>query len=114
MEPVSCPETLATNLRHGTTQQSAISGFGREEDEKCLLLGYYAASGGNSLPKRRGGIDRLHRNVGMGPTGCAETLVWDYHYLLRTEPRRTQLSSQQSLTTPGPKTEMSRPCDIVS
>lgn len=77
MEPVSCPETLATNLRHGTTQQSAISGFGCEVDENFLLLGYYATSGGNSLPKRRGGADRLHLNVGMGSTVCTETSGWD-------------------------------------
>ena len=28
------------------------SGFRREEDEKCALLGYYAASSGSFLPKR--------------------------------------------------------------
>jgi len=27
-----------------------ISGFRREGDENCALLGYYAASGGNFLP----------------------------------------------------------------
>ena len=66
MEPISCPESSETNLRHGTTQQSSKSGFGREVDECCLLLGCYTASGGNSLPKRRGGTDSLHRNVGKG------------------------------------------------
>jgi hypothetical protein len=105
MEPISCPETSATNPRDGTTQQSAISGFGREVDEDCLLLGCYTASGGNSLPKLGGGV---------GPTGCIETSVMDYHYLLRTQPRRTQLSSQQSLTTSRLKTETSQPCDIPS
>ena len=28
----------------------AISGFRREVDENCALLGYYAASSGNSFP----------------------------------------------------------------
>ena len=74
MEPISCPETSETNL---PTQHSATSGFGREVDECYLLLDCYAASGGNSLPKRRGGTDGLHRNVGMGPTGCTGTSGWD-------------------------------------
>jgi hypothetical protein len=30
-----------------------ISGFRREENENCTLLGYYAASSGNSLPTLR-------------------------------------------------------------
>jgi hypothetical protein len=34
-------------------RQFLISGFRREVDEKCALLGYYAASGGNSLPTFR-------------------------------------------------------------
>ena len=33
-------------LRH----RGAISGFHREVDENCLLLRYYTASGGNSVP----------------------------------------------------------------
>jgi len=62
-----------------------FSGFRREVDENCALLGYYAASSGNFLPKFRdnvlvsssgvknpkeglfileGGIDMLSRNVG--------------------------------------------------
>ena len=61
-------------------KKDVISGFRREEDENCALLGYYAASSGNSLPRFRGqligpifqgrfltlkdGTDRLSRNVG--------------------------------------------------
>jgi len=30
-----------------------ISGFRRKGDENCVLLGYYAASSGNSLPTFR-------------------------------------------------------------
>jgi hypothetical protein len=41
-----------------------ISGFRREADENCALLGYYAASGG-------------------GPIGCPETSVRNHHYSLR-------------------------------
>jgi len=34
-------------------QVSVISGFHREVDENCALLGYYAASNGNFLPTFR-------------------------------------------------------------
>ena len=48
-------------LRRGTQRQMSdethipvvISGFRLEVDENCALLGYYAASRGNSLPKRQ-------------------------------------------------------------
>jgi hypothetical protein len=42
------------------TKKHVISGFRRKVDENCALLGYYAASSGNSLPKFR---DNL-----LGPT----------------------------------------------
>jgi hypothetical protein len=67
-------------------QETVISGSRREVDEKCVLLGYYAASSGNSLPTFRdkvsvpssraknprclgfltfeAGTDTLSRNVG--------------------------------------------------
>ena len=48
-----------------------ISGFRRETDENCALLGYYAASSGNFSPKFRdnlsvpsSGFKILNRNVG--------------------------------------------------
>jgi hypothetical protein len=42
-----------------------ISGFHREVDEKCALLGYYAASSDYFLPTfREDGNDWLSRNVG--------------------------------------------------
>ena len=55
---------------------SVLSSFHREVDENCALLGYYAASSGNSLPTFRDnlsvfgflvleeGTDMLSRNVG--------------------------------------------------
>jgi hypothetical protein len=69
-----------------------ISGFRREVYENCALLGYYAASSGNSLPTFRNNplvpssrvigfltlddwIDRLSRNYGR-----------NYHYSLRNSP----------------------------
>jgi hypothetical protein len=45
-----------------------ISGFRREVDENCDLLGYYASSS-NSLP-----------------IGCPETSVRNYHYSLHNNP----------------------------
>jgi len=62
------------------TKKHVISGFRHEVPENFALLGYYAASSGNSLPRFRGqlfgpifqgrfltledGTDRLSRNVG--------------------------------------------------
>ena len=31
----------------------------------------------------------------MGPVGCPETLVRNYHYSLRNKPRKTQLSKRE-------------------
>jgi len=46
-----------------------ISGFRSEVDENCALLGHYAASSGNFLPTW----------MRMGPIGCTETSVRNYH-----------------------------------
>jgi hypothetical protein len=69
-------------LRMGTDIWVLISGFRRDVDEICALLGYYAASNGNPLPTFRDvsvpfsrvkkskkftleyGTDTLSRNVG--------------------------------------------------
>jgi len=42
-------------MMHGQTKikEIVISGFHREVDENCALLGYYAANNGNSLPTFR-------------------------------------------------------------
>jgi hypothetical protein len=59
-----------------------ISGFRREVDENCDLLGYYAASIANFLPMFRDNISipssdvkKLHYSLPkkMGPVGCPET-----------------------------------------
>jgi len=59
-----------------------ISGFHREVDGNYALLGYYAASSGNSLPTflfgfliLENGTDGLSRNVGK-----------NYNYALRNNP----------------------------
>ena len=48
----------------------------------CALLGYYAASGGNSLPT-------FLENLLID---CPETLVRNYHYLLHNNPDSAVLS----------------------
>jgi hypothetical protein len=69
-------------------------------EENCALLDSYAASSGNSLltfednlsitPKD--GIDRLSGSswqdqaLKLGPTGCPETSVKNYHYSLHKSP----------------------------
>jgi hypothetical protein len=62
---------------------------------KCALLGYYAASSGNSLPTFRDNISAPPPSVivkgletlKMWPIGCPETSVRNYHYSLRNNPK---------------------------
>ena len=72
------------SLRNAWLQASA-----NEVDQKCALPGYYAAISGNTLPTLReklsvqsSGIDSLK----MGPIGCPETSVRNYHYSLHNNP----------------------------
>jgi hypothetical protein len=69
--------------------ESMISGLYREVDKNCSLLGYYAASSGNFLPTF---WCKDSWALKMGPIGCAETAVRNYHYSLRNNPeeRRSQ------------------------
>jgi len=66
-----------------------ISGFLREVDEICALLGYYAAYGGNSLPMFR---YTLSVPPFKGPIVYPETSVRNYHHTPRNIPeeRRSQ------------------------
>ena len=63
-----------------------ISGFRREVDENCALLGYYAASSGNSLPTFRDNLSIPSSRVELGPVSCPETSVRNYHSLLLNIP----------------------------
>jgi hypothetical protein len=57
------------------------------EVENCALLGHYAASSGNFLPKFPDNLSILSSRVlNMGPKGCPETSVRYYHYSLRNDP----------------------------
>jgi len=68
------------------------SGFHREVDENCALLGYYAASSGNLLPTFRNDL---------APKGVTDRLsrksVRNYHYLLQNTPEEHSSQCQYSL-----------------
>jgi hypothetical protein len=62
--------------------------------ENCALLGYYAASGGNLLPTFWDNLSVSSSwTLKMGPTGCPETSVRNYHYSLRNKDRRGRFSA---------------------
>jgi hypothetical protein len=62
------------------------SGFSREADENCALLGYYAACSGNSLPTLRDKLSvpssKVKGLLKIRPKGCPETSVLIYNYKL--------------------------------
>jgi hypothetical protein len=60
-----------------------ISGFRREVDENCALLGYYAARSGNLLPTFRDNLSGpiFKGSLKMGSIGCTETSVRNYYSL---------------------------------
>ena len=71
-----------------------ISGFLREVDEDCALLGCYAASSGNFLPTFRDNLSVPSSFLKegpiifpvtskMGPKGCPAMSIRYYHCLLR-------------------------------
>jgi len=76
----------------------AISGFHREVDENCALLGYYAASSGAFLPTLRynllvpiSGVRNFLEQ--MGPIGWPVTSARNYNSLLRYNPENAVLST---------------------
>jgi hypothetical protein len=99
----------------GVTLQEAktttlISGFRRDVDEICALLGYYAASYGNCIPTFWDNVsvpssrvksltvisDSWH--LKMGHIGCPETSVYNYHTTPRNIPEeRTSQKPRQSV-----------------
>ena len=66
--------TDGVSLFKGTAEQGA-------PHEICALLGYYAASGDNSLPTFRDNISVWPLN--LGPIGCPETSVRNCQHRLR-------------------------------
>jgi hypothetical protein len=95
------------------SEMCAISGFHREVDYNCALLGYYAASSGNSLPTFRGNLSvpsplvkkpKWFRNpwtLNMGPIGIPETSVGSYHYWTCNNPEERSFFLSQIVHISG-------------
>jgi hypothetical protein len=92
-----------------------ISGFHCAVDEICVLLGYYLAYSGNSLPTFRDNLSvptwrvqifknrRVFRScfswtLKLGPIGCLETSMRTYHSTLRNIRERVQNSPSGNVT----------------
>ena len=90
--------SATTRLRHGTVRKThpyLLYAKYRDSDENCALLGCYASS---RVKKPK--IDSWPLN--MGPIGCPETSVINYHYSLRNnpEPRSCHLLRGGNLLSP--------------
>ena len=66
-----------------------ISGFRREVDENCALLGHYAESSGNSLPTFRDNLSVPSSRVKLESISCPERSVRNYHSLLLNNPEES-------------------------
>ena len=84
---------VATPLwRMYRASQLQIQGRG---EENFSLLGYYAASSGNSVPTFRNNLsvpsarirNRFSWIFRMGQIGCSEKSIRNYHYSLRNNPK---------------------------
>ena len=71
----------------------SVFGFRHEVDENCSLRGYYASSSGNFLPTFRNNLSvpSFRDQESKIMKGRPETLVWNYHYSLRNNQKRTVL-----------------------
>jgi hypothetical protein len=85
--PTLLKQTTQLHLR--THQNEILSILGHADKwhpHICPLLGYYAAYIGNSLPTFRsnfqGWRNWTSRPLNIGPIGCPETSVRNYHYTL--------------------------------
>ena len=81
---------------------SMTSGFRHKVEQNCTLQGYYAASSSNLLLMFQHNLSVpslgvKNPKVKMGPIGCPETLVTNYHYMLHTD--REERSFQQLLNS---------------
>jgi hypothetical protein len=76
-------------LNSGAKRLPVISGFHREVDENCALLGHYLASSDNLLPTLRYNLSVPPSRTGvkkMEPIGCPETSVLNCHFSLCNDP----------------------------
>jgi DNA-binding transcriptional regulator/RsmH inhibitor MraZ len=65
---------------------SVISGFRYEVYKNCTLLACYSASSGNLLSTFRDNLSAPSLRIKIGPIGCPETSIINYHYSLRNYP----------------------------
>jgi len=56
-----------------------ITAFRHEVDRNCVLLGYYPAGSGSSLPTFRGNLSVPTSPLERGPMYCPDTTVRNYH-----------------------------------
>ena len=61
------------------------------QEENCALPGHYAASCGNFLPTFRESLSvpSSGSKMKIGPVGCSEMSVINYHYSLRNNPEQS-------------------------
>ena len=82
---ISKENTKTRNFWHAWAK--VFSGFRREVAMNCSPLGYYSAISGNSLRTFRENLLVPSSGCkGMGPIGCSETSVRNYHYSLQDNP----------------------------
>ena len=79
---------LHTNVTHNCV----ISGSRHELVENCASLGYYTAGSDNFLPAFWDSPSVPYSGFKMGPVGCPETSVINYHYSLRNIPEESSSS----------------------
>ena len=80
LRPVS-PATHNTEVETQHSSSCVISGFCHDVGENCTLLGYYAASSGNSLPTFQDNLlVQYSRSLGTGPISCPVTSIMFCHY----------------------------------
>jgi hypothetical protein len=88
------------------TSNELIRSLRRKLDENCSLLGYYAASSGNSLQTFQDNLSgpifkgQESWTLKTGPIGWPETSVSNYNYTLRNWPED---SSSQIMSSSGHK-----------
>jgi hypothetical protein len=94
-------------LSVGKNSAIVILGFRREVDENCVLLGYYAAGGGNSVPTIRNYLSvpysgfkkqKKYRLLKVGLIRCPETSVGNCHYLVHSNPKQCSFQFDNRLS----------------
>jgi hypothetical protein len=98
-------------LSVGKKSAIVFSGLRREVDENCVLLGYYAAGGGNSVPTigdnqsvPSSGAKKQKKKNRLLKIGCPETSVRNCHYLLRNNPEQCRFQFDSRLSDIYPNT----------